>query len=85
LPAGAQASVSLKRSGTEAQLRTYGVDSRGHFLIEGVAAGSYELNVNTYFPGRRVTGAKQLLNITEGNVSDVVVVLELKGNPDPNP
>jgi hypothetical protein len=54
--------------------------------MEGVAAGNYELNVNANIPGRRAPpSAKQPISVTEGTVSDVVIVLDLKANPEPNP
>jgi hypothetical protein len=73
-----------KLSDTESNVRPYNLDSRGHFLIEGLAAGSYEINVNANVPGRRTLSVKQPISVTEGTVSDVVVVLDLKA-PAPNP
>lgn len=87
LPQMARVFVWIKKpEDTESNARQHPLDSRGHFLIEGVAAGNYELNVNAHIPGRHApTHAKQLLTLTEGAVSDVVVVLDLKANPGPNP
>jgi hypothetical protein len=87
LPPGGRVVVWLKKLGdTESNFRPYNLDSRGHFLIEGVAAGNYELNVNANIPGRRAPpSGKQPISVAEGTVSDVVVVLDLKANPGPNP
>ena len=80
---GGQIVVWIKKLGeTESNPRPYNLDARGHFLIEGVAAGSYELNVSVNFPGRRAPPtAKQLIDVSEGSATDVVVNLDLKANP----
>jgi hypothetical protein len=89
LPQGGRLVVWIKRLGdTGSNFRPYNLDARGHFLIEGVAAGSYELNVNANIPGRRTPpSAKQPIEVSDGTVSDVVVTLDLKSNPEqlPNP
>jgi hypothetical protein len=83
LPPGGRVVVWIKKLGdTESNFRPYNLDARGHFLIEGVAAGSYELNVNADVPGRRVrSSAKQPIEVSDGTVSDVVVTLDLRSNP----
>jgi hypothetical protein len=89
LPQGGRVVVWIKRLGdTGSNFRSYNLDARGHFLIEGVAAGSYELNVNANIPGRRTPpSAKQPIEVSDGTVNDVVVTLDLKSNPEqlPNP
>jgi len=83
LPPSGRVVVWIKKLGdTESNFRPYNLDARGHFLIEGVAAGSYELNVNANIPGRRAPpSAKQPIDVSEGTVTDVVVSLDLKSNP----
>ncbi len=87
LPPGGRVVVWIKKLGdTEANFRPYTVDARGHFLIEGVAAGSYELDVNANIPGRRAPpSTKQPIDVSEGTVTAVVVSLDLKSNPDQLP
>ncbi len=89
LPPGGHIVVLIKKVGdTESNTRPYNLDMRGHFLIEGVAAGSYELNVNANIPGRRAPPtAKQLIDVSDGTSTEVVVSLDLKSNPGqmPNP
>jgi hypothetical protein len=84
LPPNARVVVWIKKVGDTGQnYRPYNLDARGHFLIEGVAAGSYELNVNLNIPGRRAAQpVKQSIDVSEGNVTDVVVSLDLKSNQD---
>ena len=86
LPQGVRVAVWIRKAGATAEgYRTYDADSRGHFLIEGVTPGNYDLYVNANVPDRRSTSATQPISVTEGTVSDVVVVLDLKMNPEPNP
>jgi hypothetical protein len=85
LPAGGRLDVWMKKiSETESNARPYTVDSRGHFLIEGAAPGSYDLHVNAHVPGRPIISAKQSVSISEGSNSDVVVILDLNPLPDPH-
>lgn len=87
LPAGGRIAISIKKLGaTESSFRPYSLDARGHFLIEGVAAGSYELNINANIPGRRTApSTRQPVEVSEGTVTDVVVSLDLKSNPGQTP
>jgi 5-hydroxyisourate hydrolase-like protein (transthyretin family) len=61
------------------------VDSRGHFLIEGLATGNYELTIMAYAPGGRQKppSAKQAVSVTDGAATDVIVTIDL--TPTPNP
>lgn len=88
LPRSGRIVVWIKKFG-EAEsrnFRPYNLDARGQFLIEGVAAGSYELNVNANIPGRRSPlNAKQPVEVSDGTVSTVVVTLDLNSTPAPPP
>lgn len=83
LPDNARAYVWLKKVGEprSSNSRPANLDARGHFRIEGVAAGSYELNVNTNLPGRRGPAAMQVVTVAEGATTDVEITVDLK--PDP--
>ena len=83
LPAGGRVFVWIKKLGdTGSNYRPYNVDARGHFLIEGVAAGSYELNVNANIPGRPPPpSAKVSIDVVEGSVREVVMIFDLQQNP----
>lgn len=61
------------------------VDSRGHFLVEGLAAGTYEVNASVYIPGSRrwLPPAKQQVNVADGVVTEVTLTLDLAPNPGP--
>jgi hypothetical protein len=82
LPAEARVTVWLKKQGeAESNSRPYIPDLRGHFLIEGVSAGEYELRVQANVPRREPPSARQQITVTEGAVSDVVITVDL--NPKP--
>ncbi len=85
LPSGARLMVRLAKVGEpNSGLRPQEADSRGHFLIEGVPAGSYDLFVSTFIPNsrQRPPSAKQSVNVAEGGITDVSVSLDI--NPKPN-
>ena len=56
------------------------VDSRGRFLIERLAAGTYELSVMIGQPGAPALDdvARQQVTVTENRVSEVTVTVKLK-------
>ena len=59
------------------------IDARGRFAIEDVPAGTYELHVQVFIPGSRVRppSSRQSINVTEGSITEVEVVLALEANP----
>jgi hypothetical protein len=78
---GRRVVVWLKRLGdTGSNFRSYEMDARGHFLIKGVAAGSYELNVNVNGPERLLPSVKQLISVSEGTATVVDLTLDLKSD-----
>lgn len=89
-PAGQQ------QGGRGAGLGAAAVDSRGHFIIENVPAGSYNLVVSVFNQqgrrgGQRQTqpqqpvSAQQQVNVSEGQTSNVNVTLDLGQNQTPPP
>lgn len=79
LPAGGRVMVWLKKAGEAGStFRPSMLDSRGHFLIEGVSAGDYELHVQANIPGREPPSATQPITVSEGTVSDVAITVDLK-------
>jgi protocatechuate 3,4-dioxygenase beta subunit len=85
LPANDRAVVSLRRPSGAGSFRPYSPDLRGHFLMEGIRAGTYELYVNVYLGQGRPLVTKQAVTVSEGAVTDVVVNVDLKPNPEPTP
>ncbi len=84
LPQDGRVSVSIKKVGdTGSSIRQYSLDARGRFLMEQLAAGSYEINAHVYLPGRggRIS-AKQVIQVSDGTIADVVLTVDLKSNPE---
>jgi hypothetical protein len=81
--------------GRGANLGAANVDSRGHFIIENVPAGTYNLTVTAFNqpvgrgrrngPLPRPVSAQQQVNVSEGQVSNVTAVLDLGQNQTPPP
>lgn len=87
LPPGGFLGITLSKVG-EANTPSGGgtrVDARGHFLIEGLAAGTYELTVVAYIPERRQRPrtTKQLVTVSDGAATDVMVTIDLTPPPSP--
>lgn len=70
------------RSGQPAMVQNSStqVDARGRFLFEGLAAGTYEINVAVFDPGRYDTTqiTKQQVTVVDNTVSEVTVTLKRK-------
>ena len=56
------------------------VDSRGRFLLERLAAGTYELRAAVFEPGKRLSHdePKQVITVTENAVTEVNLTVKLK-------
>jgi protocatechuate 3,4-dioxygenase beta subunit len=56
------------------------IDSRGRFLIEGLAGGTYEINIAVFEEGRWDSSRlfKQQVTVADNSVSDVTVTIRLK-------
>jgi hypothetical protein len=89
LPQNAVIHVSLRRLGEDQDsLNTTAgsarPDARGQFFIEGLIPGSYELVGAVYILGTRSVfrSTKQQVVISDGNVTNVTVTLNLNSPPD---
>jgi hypothetical protein len=88
LPVDARLIVHLtKTEDNSFGMRPQEVDFRGHFVIEGIPAGYYNLNVNAYIPRLRARqpSATQSITVNDGAATEVVLVLDLTPNPSPAP
>jgi hypothetical protein len=89
LPTGARLMVRLEKPGDPSFVvhrNPQDVDARGHFALEGVPAGSYDLWIHSSIPGLRSgRTTKQSVSVTEGSVTDVEVVIDLEANTSPKP
>jgi len=86
LPQGARWGIWIKKVGDTGDSNPSwpnNIDVRGHFLIQGVAAGTYELFVHLNIPGRRPDQpVKRLVTVSDAATTDVEVTLDLKSNPE---
>ena len=86
-PPGTHFSATLRNPSTDSprSLKSAMVDSRGRFFIDGLADGTYEIVVSVTIFGpdtpRKSFTAKQPATIVDGNVSDVVVTIDLSETP----
>jgi 5-hydroxyisourate hydrolase-like protein (transthyretin family) len=86
LPPTAHLGVSLSKVGDANNAQSEGgtaADARGNFLIEGLAAGTYELTVFAFIPEwrQRPRTAKQLVTVIDGSATDVMVTIDLTPPP----
>ena len=82
LPPGTHLAVNLSKIGDANNPRSGGgtaADARGNFLIEGLAAGTYELTVFAFNPEwrQRPRTVKQLVTVTDGSATEVMVTIDL--------
>jgi hypothetical protein len=85
LPSGSRIFITMVRPGTDnGATRPPPVDSRGFFLIEGVAAGTYELyaTVSGSSPGtfRRV---KRDITVQDGSTTDITFTIDMSAPQKP--
>jgi hypothetical protein len=61
------------------------VDSRGHFFVEGLAAGIYQVQASMFIPGSRIrpSSVTQQVNVADGTVTEVTLTLKLEPTPGP--
>jgi len=61
------------------------VDARGHFLIDGLPSGLYELSVSVFLSaGKARPSVKQQVNLQDGIVSDVSITVDIGANAAPS-
>ncbi len=53
------------------------VDERGHFLMDGLPAGTYELNVNISVPGQSSRTIKREVTLQDGQTTDLTINVDL--------
>jgi hypothetical protein len=82
-PPGARVMAYVSKPGTTTIFGNSESDARGHFLIQGLAAGDYQLNVQVYSQesNKRPPSAKQMVTVTDGAATEVTITLDLAANP----
>ncbi len=85
LPENGSIFVQLIRPGeTSFFIQAPSVDARGHFLIDGIPGGLYELSVSVWPGGKRRPSVKQQVNVQDGSISDVSITIDIGANAGPN-
>lgn len=89
LPPNARMMIQVMKAGDQTPFpRGAEVDARGHFLIEALPAGAYEIRVMAYAPEwqqqrrRPPMSINQIVTVNEGGATDVTLTLDL--TPPPN-
>ncbi len=85
MPQGARLFARLNKPGAQVSFGTASVDARGHFLMEGVPAGVYEVVV--FLSGVPTSGpqpsVKQEVTLQDNAVTEVSLTLNLSQQPEP--
>jgi protocatechuate 3,4-dioxygenase beta subunit len=84
LPEGGWIILRVSKPGeTLPNFRGATVDARGHFLVDGLAAGTYELtaSVTTGTPPMRT--AKKEVTVADGEVTDVTITIDMNAAVKP--
>lgn len=80
LPPGTRASVRLAKPGEPTpgtmNFRPPVVDERGRFLIEGIPAGTYELQTVVMTPKSSSRMVKRVVTIQDGTTTDITIAVE---------
>jgi hypothetical protein len=93
LPAGARANVTARRAGAQTTASADGeIDSRGHFRIEGLMGGEYELTVYIIIPRQpgasptpRPQPVRQTVSVPDGGETSVTITYDLSKQTERNP
>jgi hypothetical protein len=85
LPNGARFFIRLTKGGQNlSNLRPPQVDARGHFLIEGLPAGTYEVHATVGgVPGVPPRGVTREVNVQDGAITDMTITIEMPTPPKP--
>jgi 5-hydroxyisourate hydrolase-like protein (transthyretin family) len=87
LPPNPRFGVRLTKSGENTSfIRPPQVDARGHFLMEGLAPGVYDLQAFVFGGNpRQQRMVKRTVSLTDAVVTDVSVTIDLGGSATPTP
>jgi protocatechuate 3,4-dioxygenase beta subunit len=84
LPAGARIFVRLTQGGqTTPSLRPPQVDARGHFLVDGLSAGVYEVHASVAGVTPMPRPVTREINVQDGVITDIALTIELTPVPKP--
>src|SRR5262249_52738994 len=86
LPPGAQFVVRVAKPGDNySYVRPPAVDARGHFMMEGLPTGTYEVTalvMGTNF--KQPQPVKRTVTLTDGIITDIAITIDMGGQPQTN-
>lgn len=87
LPPGARYAVRVVRPNeNNMYLRPPAADARGHFVMDGLPAGTYEITVTIVGANVRMAQpVKRLVTVTDGAITDVAITIDLGEQSPANP
>jgi protocatechuate 3,4-dioxygenase beta subunit len=85
LPNGARFFVRLARPGEKlSNIRQPQVDARGHFLIDGLPAGVYEVHASVSgMPQSPPRNVKREVSVQDGVITDITITIDMTSPPKP--
>ena len=85
MPAGARFFVRLTKPGeiSNVNLRPPQVDARGHFLIEGLLPGVYELHASVGGLQMQPRTVKREVSVQDGVITDITITIDMSTPPKP--
>lgn len=84
LPEGGRIILRVSKPGeTLPNFRGATVDARGHFLVDGLAAGTYELTVSVTTGTPPMRTAKKEVTVADGEVTEVTITIDMKAAVKP--
>jgi hypothetical protein len=85
LPPNGRIFLRIGRPGEIQGTRPPAVDDRGHFVIDGLAAGVYELTASVYVPNGVSSSATQQVSVTGRGVTEIVLSIDLSAAQNRQP
>jgi hypothetical protein len=83
LPEGARFFVRIFKSGQLFNIRPPQVDARGHFLMEDLPPGVYEIQVGISGVPQMPRGVKREFSVQDGVTTDITITIEMPQTPKP--
>jgi hypothetical protein len=77
LPSGARIFVQLSRPGETSFIRNVPADERGRFVVDGIAAGLYEITAVVSGVEKRRKQVKQQISLSDGLTTEVNLTIDL--------
>lgn len=85
LPPNGQIFVRIARAGDTQGIAGSRVDDRGRFVIDGLAAGVYEIYASVFIPNGQGSSIKQQVSLPGSGTTEVVLSIDLSVAPNRQP